>query len=296
MAVDHAGGRAELWRRYDAGELSADELEARLGLLDRAAAGDTAAVEAALDGPVPLRRRASSRRMALGAAGAFAVVALVAGVVVVAGALGGDGGGTATVAGGAPAGAGPTVVVAPPAPAPPCEDLAPAVDVSGEAPATEALLSDPPFVPDGYEHAGDDDVEPGFDTDIAMSTAAGNPPPVEIAARELDGDLVVRMRAFRHASPEDARGAAASVADSACSFGATRFEIADRPELAGTVVSGPIPTTAFASWTLGDRRFIVAVESGGEDPDDLAEAQALAGAVAGAELDAARGAAPAAAP
>jgi len=294
MAVDRAGGRAELWRRYDAGDLSADELEVRLRLLDRTADGDDAAVRAAIDGPVPLRRRGSTRRVALVVAVAVGAAAVLGSIVVVADAVS-DGGG-ATASGGFVASG--FVGAVPPAPPPPpivdgpavaeCEDLAAEVDISGESPASDALLSDPPFVPEGYAHGDDDAVDPGFDTDIAMSTAAGTPPPVEIAARELDGDLVVRLRTFRFASPEDARGSAQSVSDSACSFGATRFEIPDRPELAGTVVSGPIPTTAFASWIMGDRRFIVAVESEGDDPDDLAEARALAGTIAAAELDFAR--------
>jgi hypothetical protein len=293
MPMDRAGGRAELWRRYDAGELTADELEARLRLVDRVDDdADVDAVRAAVDGPVPLRRRRSTRRVALVAAAALGALALLGGVLVVADAVSDDGGGATTpFAGSGFAGPVGTVVVDPGVPPPPpvaCEDLAPREDISGEAAANPALLSDPPFAPEGYEHGDDDAVAPGTDPDIAMSTAAGNPLPVEIAARELDGDLVVRLRTFRFASTDDARASAASVSDSACSFGATRFDVPDRPEIAGTVVSGPIPTTAFASWHLGDRRFIVAVESEGDDPDDLAEAQALAGTIAAAELESAR--------
>jgi hypothetical protein len=65
--------------------------------------------------------------------------------------------------------------------------------------------------------------------------------------------------------------------------------VPDRPEILGSVVSGPIPTTAFAGWRLGERRFSVAVQVGVDgDPEALAAAQSLAGTIAGLELDAAR--------
>jgi ferric-dicitrate binding protein FerR (iron transport regulator) len=128
--MDPSEARSELWRRYDDGALSAEEVEARLSLLERAD-GDEPALRAALDGPIPVHRRRSVRRAAL--AGLLAVVlgGAVVGVVAVASAVSDDEPGAdddvrsqtgpaggVVVVDGFP---GPTVVVgaAEPAPAPP---------------------------------------------------------------------------------------------------------------------------------------------------------------------------------
>ena len=50
---------------------------------------------------------------------------------------------------------------------------------------------------------------PGTDPDSNMSIAAGNPPPVEIRGRTLDGALRAVVRGFRYESP----GAATRLAD-----------------------------------------------------------------------------------
>ena len=60
---------------------------------------------------------------------------------------------------------------------------------------------------------------------------------------------------------------------SGCSFDAEAFTVPDHPELGGSVVTGVIPTTAFVGWRLGDRRFLVAVESDGDGPEAVAAAQ-----------------------
>jgi hypothetical protein len=121
-----------------------------------------------------------------------------------------------------------------------------------------------------------------------MSIAAGDPLPDEIRARVLDGDLAVRMRTWRYADAEASSEAGRAAALSGCSYDAEAFTVPERPELGGSVVRGVIPTTAFVGWRLAERRFIVAVESDGDDPEDVEEARLLAGAIAAAELDAAR--------
>ncbi|MBA2283236.1 MAG: hypothetical protein H0W25_18660, partial [Acidimicrobiia bacterium] len=65
-AIDEAraGGRFALWQRFDAGEISAAEVEARLQLLDRAA--DDQSVAAATTGRLPLRARLPRRGLLLG--------------------------------------------------------------------------------------------------------------------------------------------------------------------------------------------------------------------------------------
>jgi hypothetical protein len=290
--LDAAEARRVLWARYDAGETTADELEARLRLLDRA--GDERTVTAALDAPVPLRRRRGARRLGAAVMVVTLVVAVVAGVVL---AFGGDD--SAAGPTGLPVGVETTIVVgavpAGPAPPPDCPQAELADDPTDPA-ANPALLSEPPFLPEGYQVDDDDAIEPGTDPDISMSVAAGDPLPVEIRARVLDGDLAVRMRTFRYSDDAASADAAVAAALSGCSFSGERFDVPDRPEIGGTIVSGPIPTTVFAGWRLGDRRFIVAVEPGTDEPDELEAAKDLAGAIAAAELDAARNPPPPPAP
>jgi hypothetical protein len=299
MAMDRAEARAELWRRYDAGEISARDVEVRLGLLERAG-DDESALRDALERRVPPHRRASTRRAIVAGAAVIAVLLLAGAAVAVVG--GGDDDAISTGGSGRfpenpvpfeGGGAVATIVVEPgvaPPPPPDCPEGERQQAGADEAAASPALLSDPPFLPEGYELDGDDDaIIAGNDPDLTMSVAAGDPLPVEILARVLDGDLPVRMRAFRHEDPEHASAAVAASARSACGYAATYFEVPDRPEIGGAVVTGVIPTTAFASWQLGDRRFLVAVEAEGDGEDDIEEARVLAGLIAGGELDAARG-------
>ena len=75
-------------------------------------------------------------------------------------------------------------------------------DIPTDAAANPALLSEPPFLPEGYELDDDEPIMPGTDPDITMSIAAGNPLPDEIRARVLAGDLPVRMRTWRYADAE----------------------------------------------------------------------------------------------
>ena len=301
MPTDRAEARRTLWQRYDAGAVAADEVEARLLLLDRAAEDDEAAIAAALDGPIPLRRRAASHRTAVIVGAVLLALALGAGVVA---AAGGGGNGTPSATSG-------VVPGVPPPPGLPgtvatvagvggaidagCaeQDVLPA---AGDAAANPSLLSDPAFVPEGYEVDDDDVIAPGTDPDLTMSVAAANPSPVEIRGRSLDGDLPARMRTWRYGSVEEADAAALDAQITACSYSATAFNPPEHPEINGAVVTGIIPTTAFAGWRLGERRFLAAVEAGSDDPEDVEEARRLATTIAVAELDAARNPPPAPAP
>jgi hypothetical protein len=290
--VDGGEARAELWRRYDGGAMGADELEARLRLLDRASLEDTEAVRRAVDGAVPVRRRRSTRTAVVAGFCVLAAVLLVGGLVaVVAGEGGSDRSGIGvsetTIFVNGP-------VVAPVAPpGPDCDEFLDLLEENDgqfgipEAPANPMLLSEPAFLPEGYEVTSEDEITPGTDPDIAMSTAAGNPLPVQILGRSLGGgDIPVRMRAFVFESVEVAQRNSQDLArNGLCSFDGDRFQVADRPELFGTVVTGVIPTTAFVSFTLGERRVIVAAEAG---DGDVEAARVLAGQIAAAELDAAR--------
>lgn len=295
--LDGRGAREALWGRYDAGDLDAKELESRLKAVDRAG-DDPAALRQALDAPLTTT---DARRKALVIGGV--VLALLLAVAVPLFVLDDDAvselGLTSTT------GAAPPVTPAP-LPVPigggdvDCEELDDAIAATEAAaiadlPANPSLLSDPPLLPEGYEVDDDEDVAPGTDPDIAMQVNAGTPLPVEIRARTLSGDLDVGIRSFRYASPDDAIAAGRSViGQGVCSYGAEGFTVPDRPELTGSVVSGPIPTTAFVGFRMGDRRFTVAVvaetdAATGEVTDEaLAAAQALAGAIAALEVDAAR--------
>lgn len=312
-AGDASEARAELWRRYDAGALDAAELDARLALVDRAG-DDPAAIADAVEGPAPLGTRWWGRRAVLGGA------AVVAGLLFGVGAWalvtddGGDNGNSSGGSGNGGVGSGATVVPLPmPLPVPPmgplgpgqvpaippCPELEEAIDLfeqaggADETAANSALLSDPPAVPDGYAITDEDPIAPGTDPNIAMAVNAGNPPPIEIIGRDLAGPLLVTMRAFRYASVEDADAAGLNVLNAAvCAYDMERFTVPDRPEIIGSVVSGPIPTTAFAGFRLGDRRFTVSVPAASDDAADLEAAQQLAGLVASLELDAARTAPP----
>lgn len=293
--LDGRGAREELWRRYDAGELDAKALEARLRAVDRA--GDEATLRQALDAPLTAT---DPRRRALLVAG-IVVVLLVAVAVplVVLGDDAEDALATTSTTGVAPP---ITPPVLPPIvqPAEDCEELDDAIAATAaaaieEPAANPSLLSDPPALPEGYLVDDDEDVVPGTDPDIAMQVNAGNPLPVEIRARTLSGDLDVGLRTFRYASAEDAVAAGRSVIGSGvCTYGAEGFPVPDHPELIGSIVSGPIPTTAFVGFRMADRRFTVAVVADsdavtGEVTDEALEAaKALAGTVAALELDAAR--------
>ena len=292
--MDEADARRRLWERYDAGEMTADEVEARLVMLERAG-DDEGAQRDALEGPVPLRQRVRARRVVVIAAALVGVALLATGAAAVAtgGDDDGDGGDgsngvTPTTFPGGVILEGDIAVPRPiPLPAPEttivdCPERE-EPDSADEPAANPALLSDPPFLPEGYESDGDQDIVPGND-DATMTISAGNPLPVEILARALVGDLPVRMRTFRYADAEEASASSEDSFRAACQYAPAYFDIPEHPEIGGAVVSGVIPETAFASWQLGDRRFIVAVESNGA----LEEAQDLAGEIATAELVAAR--------
>jgi hypothetical protein len=296
--VDGGEARSELWRRYDAGTIDADELEARLRMVDHAALGDADEVRRAVDGIVPIRRRRSTRKAVVLTLGVLGVMAIAGGVVTVA--ASGDDDGGADINGGF----GPVTtaigILPVPAPAPPppdCDEFTALLEENGgqfgfpDLPANPVLLTDPPYLPAGYERTSEDDIVPGTDPDIAMSTAAGNPLPIEILGRSLDGgEFPVRMRAFVFDSVETAQQNSRDLArNGLCNFDGERFSVEGRPELFGSVVTGVIPTTAFVSFTLGDRRVIVAAEAGAGDVEG---ARRIAGEIAGAELDAARTAPP----
>jgi hypothetical protein len=285
-----ADGRRALWARYDAGDLSAEELDARLRALDRAG-DDPGAVARAVDGPVRTSRRGRGRAVAIGATAAALLV-----VVVTAAASdpGDEGRGAAPGIDSPPVPGG-----VEPAPVDPGVEVdCPELDAALErfealdeetAPANPALLSDPVALPDGYVLGDEESIIPGSDVDVAMSVSAGNPLPVDILARTLNGRLAVTMRAWEYESAEAAGEAGLSVLrQGVCTYDMTSFAVPDRPEIGGSVVSGVIPTTAFASWRLGERRFTVAVQAGADgDPEATAAAQDLAGRIAALEYDAA---------
>jgi hypothetical protein len=293
MATEAGQARQALWARYDAGEMPANELDARLNLVDRAG-DDPAALERALTGP--LRNGSGGRRRTVGLIGGAAFVMIVVGGALLRDEDPGASGPTINTGG---TGA---VVIPPPVLPPPqeeCEGLDEflaffeALD-EDTPPASPALLSDPVALPEGYSMGDEDDLTGGSDPDIAMSVSAGNPPPVQILARTLIGSLPVTMRTFVYDSAEAAGAAGRTVLqDGVCTYGIERYDVPDRPEILGSMVSGPIPTTAFAGWRLAERRFTVAVQVGGDGgPEAIGEAQSLAGTIAGLELDAARTAPP----
>jgi hypothetical protein len=292
--VDGSEARSELWRRYDAGTIDADELEARLRMVDQAALGDADEVRRAVDGSVPIRRRRSTRKAVVLTLAILGVVAIAGSVVTVAA---GDDGDTVSVGPGAVVTFAPVPAVLPEPPPPDCDEFTALLEENGgqfgipDLPANPVLLTDPPYLPPGYERTSEDDIVPGTDPDIAMATAAGNPLPIEIVGRSIaGGEFPVRMRAFVFDSVETAQQNSRDLARSGlCNFDGERFAIDERPELFGTVVTGVIPTTAFVSFTLGDRRVIVAAEAG---DGDLEVAKALAVEIAGAELESARTAPP----
>lgn len=290
--MDQAGARAELWRRFDAGDITARELEQRLQLVD-AAGDDEGSIGRALDGTIPLRRQQIVRHAGVGAAAVVAVAALVLGTVTLARAMSGD---DADPAGGAGGGVpvAPRVGVAVAAPPLPDIELAECPDpenqlvATAEGPLATRLLTDPPFVPEGYELAEDEVVTPGQDPDADMGVAAGTPAPDEIAGRTLDGDLPVVMRAFRYATHEDALVAGRAATESGCANAIEFFTAPDHPDVGGAVITRIIPTTVFVSWLLEDRRFVVSVEVDGDDAEDIAEAKDLAVLLAVVELEASR--------
>lgn len=287
-ALDGRSAREELWRRYDAGDLDASSLEARLRAVDRAA--DEDALRRALDAPITT---ADPTRRALLLGGI--AVALIAAIALPLVLLGGESGGDDTVGTATTGGIAPPITPAQPVPAPvdcpEVEDAMVAVDAaaSDEPPANPSLLSDPPAVPEGYRVDDDEEIVPGTDPDIAMQVSAGSPLPVAIRARTLRGELDVSMRAFQYASVEDADAAGQSVvAQGACLYGAEQFGVPDRPDLVGSVATdAPIPPTAFVGFRIGDRRFTVGVVAPSDSDADLELAKALAGTIAGLERDAA---------
>jgi hypothetical protein len=293
MATDGREARQALWARYDAGELTPAELDARLKAVDHAG-DDPAALDRAVTGRVRVPSAGRRRGVAL-LGGAAAVVVLVgAGIAV----LGGDpdGNGPGSVA---PGGPGFTVVGPPIIGIEPGQVDCPEVEeflvrfegLEEETPAANpALLSDPVAVPEGYSMGDEEDIVAGTDPDIAMSVSAGNPPPVQTLARTLNGPLAVTMRAWVYESAEAAGAAGEDVLrQGVCSYDIESYDVPDRPEIFGSTVSGVIPTTAFAGWRLGERRFSVAVQAGVDgNPEATAAAQQLAGTIASLELDAAR--------
>jgi hypothetical protein len=184
-------------------------------------------------------------------------------------------------------------VVIGPEPPPDCPELEEArarfEEFDQETPAANpALLSDPAALPEGYTVGIDDDITPGSDPNISMSVSAGNPLPHTIQGRTLNGALPVTMRTWVYDSAEAASEAGLSVlGQGVCQYDAEPYDTG-RTEILGSVVSGVIPTTAFASWRLAERRFTVAVEAGTDANDEATTAaQQLASTIAGLEYDAA---------
>src|SRR5262245_55430849 len=265
-------------------------------MVDQAALGDAEQVRRAVEGTVPIRRRRSARKAVLLSLGVLGVIAVAGGLLTVVAA--GDDAPDVTNGPFGPVTTGIGVVpVVPPDQPPDCDEFTELLEEDGgqfgvpDLPANPVLLTDPPYVPAGYERTSEDEIVPGTDPDIAMSTAAGNPLPIQILGRSLGGgEFPVRMRAFVFDSVETAQQNSHDLARSGlCNFDGERFPVEGRPELFGTVVTGVIPTTAFVSFTIGDRRVIVAAEQGA---GDLEGAKRVAGEIAGAELDAARTAPP----
>lgn len=296
MAIETGrAAREELWRRYDAGVVTASELDARLVRVDRAG-DDPAELAAALDGPVGRAYDlGTNRRLILAAIVVAVAVFLLSSIVW----LVRDGDDPGTGARTTATGNAEPVPVPLPLPLPPGADPeadcaegddAVAAMVAIDTPAENpALLSDPAALPEGYDVAEEDTIAVGTDPNIAMAVYSGIPNPVEILGRDVAGPLLVTMRAFRYESPDAAKAAAEGVVRTGvCNYDLQGFSLPDRPEITGAVVQGVIPTTAFASFRIGDRRVVVAVPSDGDGDAAIAEAQDLAGLLAGLELDAAR--------
>lgn len=280
-----------LWQRYDEGGLPAEELDARLQMVD--AAGDNPdALERALHGPVQTPR--SRRRRLLPIAGAAVLV--IAAVALSLGET--DGGSSAPLTTRDTTGNAGVTTIPGPLPLPAVEDCPELDDYLAQfeaideetPPANPALLSEPAALPEGYSLGDEEDLVPGSDPDIAMNVSAGTPAPIEILARSLTGELKVTMRSWRYATPDEAGEAARSVAaQGVCTYDLQPFDVPDRPEINGSVVSGPIPTTAFAGFRMAERRFSVAVVAAVEGDEAATEAaRQLAGAIAAMEYDAAR--------
>ena len=283
-----AVAREALWRRFDAGAIATGGPAARLALVDRAG-DDPVALARALDVPVPRRDRRSTRRVLLAAGAVVAVLAAAAGGWWL---VDGSGGAGSDQSG--PSISETTLVL--PVPLPEPARTAPsarrglvrafdAID-GDEAPANPALLSDPPALPEGYDVADEDPIAPGTDPNVAMAVSAGTPAPEEILGRDVFGELLVTMRSFRYGSADDAETTARTVIEqSVCTYDIDGYDVPDRPEITGSVVSGPIPTTAFAGFRLAERRFSVAVVRRRSDDDaDIEAARQLAGTIAGLEL------------
>jgi hypothetical protein len=301
--------RADVWRRFDAGEIGAAEVEARLRRIDRAVDDDT--VAGAASGTLPITSRLSRRSLAL--IGALGVIVVGLGVAAVVTGVGEDelgaGGGQTVGTGevGAPTDGGVGVIVGgpavdpvapPPFVGPGCEaldDLTAAQEASGvdvtQQPTNPVLLTDPAFVPEGWEFGDDYSVTPGGESDIAMSTAAGTPGPIEIAARDLDGPRRITMRTFVYEDHDTAVAASSSAPmTSLCSFNGRLVEDPSGNGLFTVVLTdAPIPPAAFSGWLRGDRRFTVMVEAASTEEADLDAAAAAAGEIAAAELAAALG-------
>ncbi|SRR6266545_450587 len=306
--VDATSARAELWERYDAGRIGADELEARLQLVDRA--GDPDALAAALDGAVPFHRRRTVRRARPGVLAAVAVTVVIAVTgVVVASAIGdgreGSGLGQNRIAiavDGVPVPAPPVTPVgvagAAVEPAttavPDCEEAKPRADDAGPPPEDlvfgDHILSDPPAVPEGFTLV--DDFEVGAETDVAWQISAGDPPPLATWGRVLqasdESGTTIEMRGYEYESAEiAARIATDGGKVGICQYQGKPFDVPGIPRAGGLTVTVAGPT-AYASFTTGAHRVIVAAKQ----PDlDLATEHAVA--VLTAEWDALQAAQPA---
>jgi hypothetical protein len=286
--------RASLWARYDEGGLGSDELDARLRAVDRAG-DDPLALERALAGPV--RVTSPGRKRWLGIIAAVAACALL---VVGAVALLDEPDDTGDARGPTTGGGDPVPLPLPvpppidpePVDCPELDDAVAAVEAiaDNDSPANPAPLSEPPALPDGYTVADEVTLVPGSDPELSMNIAAGNPLPVDIVARALTGELTVTMRSFTYESAEAAAESGLSVIDDAiCTYAGVPYAIPEHPGVTGSTISGIIPTTAFANWRLGERRFTVSVVAAIDgDPEAAAAAEALAGTIAALELEAAQ--------
>jgi hypothetical protein len=293
--ADRGAARGELWRRFDAGLIDADQLEARLQLVDRAANGT--ALAAAVDGRLPARRRV--RPGTLYMAGRTAV-AVVGAILLLAGGMAFLAIRDARTSTNAPAATALTLpalqgpVVPPVAPVAPGQAAScPAADAATasqdplppetafDAPQSDHLLADPPPAVDGYEVTYDAE-QTGAETDSAWSVAAGsNPAPSRTWVRTRQGDDRVEIHAYLY----DSHATAMAVGHDAFVTGVCNFNGLPVPVdgLPGSYVLTvtTLEPTAYTGFTLGPVRVVVAAFDA-----DLELARTHAIAVAKAEHDA----------
>jgi hypothetical protein len=302
-ALDADATRAELWRRYDAGLMSAEVVEQRLQLVDRAG-GNAEALGAALDGVIPASRRLRAPRNRSLWALAFLVLA-IGGVVgasawylsgrdgsVTGSGQSGSGFGFATIETlpgvGLPGG---PITTVPPGDAASCvaaddmlktnEGIERPPGADSDTPLFENLLTPTPPAIEGYEVVVDEE-RVGPESDSAWSIAAGsNPMPSRTWARTYVGDDTVEIRAFLYDNAKTALLAGRDTfVTGVCQFGTVPAIVDDLPG-SYVVTSTTLQPTAYTGFTFGPVRVVVAAFN-----PDLEAAKAHAIAVTKAERDA----------